>query len=51
MTLVEAQAAGCPIVSTDVGVAREAGARIVGWDAADVARGIIEGLAVGTRAA
>jgi glycosyltransferase involved in cell wall biosynthesis len=30
MTLVEAHAAGCPIVSTDVGVAPEVGAKIVG---------------------
>lgn len=32
MTLVEAQAAGIKTVSTDVGVAREAGAKIIGWD-------------------
>lgn len=41
MTLVEAQAAGCKIVSTDVGVAREVGATIVGWDEDDVAEGVI----------
>lgn len=40
MTLVEAQAAGCLIVSTDAGIAREVGAEIIGWDAADAARGI-----------
>lgn len=45
MTLVEARAAGCKIVSTDVGVAREVGAQIVGWEASEVARGIIEALA------
>ncbi len=44
MTLVEAQAACCKIVSTDVGVAREVGARIVGWNTDDVARGIVETL-------
>ena len=44
MALVEAQAAGCPIVSTDVGVAREAGARLTGWDAGGAAHAIIEAL-------
>ncbi len=29
MTLVEARAAGCPVLSTDVGVAREVGAKII----------------------
>mgnify|MGYP001565613723 FL=1 len=29
MTLVEARAAGCPVLSTDVGVAREIGAKII----------------------
>ncbi len=29
MTLVEAQAAGCPVVSTDVGVAKEIGVKII----------------------
>lgn len=33
MTLVEAQAAGCPIISTDVGVAREIGVQIFRNDA------------------
>ena len=32
LTLVEAHAAGCRIISTDVGVAREVGATIVGYD-------------------
>jgi glycosyltransferase involved in cell wall biosynthesis len=40
MTLVEAQAVGCKIVSTDVGVAREVGARIVGCGEGEVAEGI-----------
>lgn len=42
MTLVEAQAAGCPIISTDVGVAREVGAKITTYDKDQVARDIIE---------
>jgi glycosyltransferase involved in cell wall biosynthesis len=42
MTLVETQAAGCKIVSTDVGVAREVGVRIIGQDFANVAKGVIE---------
>ncbi|MCX6719202.1 MAG: glycosyltransferase family 4 protein [Candidatus Taylorbacteria bacterium] len=37
MTLVEAQAAGCRIISTDVGVAREVGATIIEFNADDVA--------------
>ncbi len=44
MTLVEAQASGCKIVSTDVGVAREVGAVIVENNFKDIARGIIETL-------
>lgn len=36
MTLVEARAAGCPIVSTDVGVASEIGATIAGFHHFDV---------------
>lgn len=32
MVFKEAQAAGCRIVSTDVGIAREVGAEIVGWE-------------------
>ncbi len=40
MTLVEARAAGCVVVSTDVGVAREMGASIIAWDSADIAEKI-----------
>ncbi|MDQ2933187.1 MAG: glycosyltransferase family 4 protein [bacterium] len=40
MTLVEAQAAGCVIVSTAVGVAEEVGAHIVGWDTEEIAEEI-----------
>ncbi|MEN9524463.1 MAG: hypothetical protein RL536_532, partial [Candidatus Parcubacteria bacterium] len=42
MTLAEAKAAGCKIVSTDVGVAREAGAKIVGWEKGEVAESIVK---------
>jgi glycosyltransferase involved in cell wall biosynthesis len=38
MTLVEAAAAGCPIISTDVGIAREIGATITPYDPASLAR-------------
>ncbi len=41
MTLVEAKAAGCRIVSTDVGMAREIGALIIDYDARDIAKTII----------
>jgi glycosyltransferase involved in cell wall biosynthesis len=41
MTLVEANAANCKIVSTDVGVAREAGAIIVEYNTEDVAKAVI----------
>lgn len=41
MTLVEATAAGCTIISTDVGVAREVGATIVDWTPTAVASGVI----------
>ncbi|MDP3962764.1 MAG: glycosyltransferase [bacterium] len=44
MTLVEANAAGCRIVSTDVGVAREMGAKIVGFDSISMAYGIIQSI-------
>jgi glycosyltransferase involved in cell wall biosynthesis len=44
MALVEAQAAGSRIVSTDVGVAREVGAHIVEHDAEAVGHAIIEEL-------
>ena len=40
----EAQAAGLPIVTTDVGIAREAGATIVGWKPEEVADGILQKL-------
>lgn len=46
MTLVEAHAAGCKIVSTDVGVAKEVGAKIVGWEEREVVEGVVEGLNV-----
>src|SRR3989344_3338129 len=42
MTLVEAQATGCPIISTDVGVAREVGARIIDHDSLSVAKTVIQ---------
>jgi len=42
MTLKEAQIAECKIVSTDVGIAREIGAKIVDWDEGDIARGVID---------
>ena len=45
MTLVEANAAGCKIVSTDVGVAREAKAVIAKLNSADLSNKIIEALA------
>lgn len=44
MTLVEAQAAGVKTISTDVGIAREVGAKIVDWDSESVATGIINSL-------
>ncbi len=46
MTLVEAQAADCKIVSTDVGVAKEAGAQIADWSKDDVAAKIVYSLLV-----
>jgi glycosyltransferase involved in cell wall biosynthesis len=46
MSLIEAQAAGCRIVSTDVGVAPETNASIVGWNPDDIARGIESSLGV-----
>jgi glycosyltransferase involved in cell wall biosynthesis len=42
MTLVEAAACGTPIISTDVGVAREVSAVVVGWDTKTVASGILQ---------
>lgn len=44
MALVEAKMAGCPIVSTDVGVATEYGARLVDHNAESVAIGITKSL-------
>ncbi len=44
LTLVEAQASGCKIVSTDVGVAKEIGAKIVDWNSSSLVEGIIESL-------
>lgn len=44
MTLVEARAAGCRIVSTDVGVAREMGARIADGTPEAVSSAVIEAL-------
>lgn len=41
MVFKEAEAAGCKIVSTDVGIARDVGADIVGWDRGSVAEGLI----------
>lgn len=38
----EAEAIGLPVVSTDVGIAQEAGAKIVSWMPEDIARGIME---------
>lgn len=40
MTLVEAKAAGCKIVSTDIGVADEVGAAIVDWNPERIAEKI-----------
>lgn len=45
MALVEASAAGARIISTDVGVAREVGATIVGWDPEAVVKALIDALA------
>jgi glycosyltransferase involved in cell wall biosynthesis len=44
MTLIEAKTAGSPIVSTDIGIAKEIGAKIVEHEANSVAYGIIEKL-------
>ncbi|MEN9913159.1 MAG: hypothetical protein RLY66_567 [Candidatus Parcubacteria bacterium] len=47
MTLIEAQAAGCKIISTDVGVAREVGVEIIPFDSSEkVAESIITNLHV-----
>jgi glycosyltransferase involved in cell wall biosynthesis len=42
MVFKEAEAAGLKIVSTDVGIAKEIGARIVDWSPEKIAEGIIE---------
>lgn len=39
-TLVEARACGCPVVTTDVGVAREIGVEVTTYDPADIAQRI-----------
>jgi glycosyltransferase involved in cell wall biosynthesis len=44
MVLKEAQAAGCKIVSTDVGIAREITVNIADWNAKNIALKIIESL-------
>ena len=44
MVLKEAEACGSPIVSKDVGIAREVGARIVKHDTESIAQGIMEKL-------
>ena len=44
MVLKEAEACGLPIVSTDVGIAREVGAHIVKHNSESIAQGIIEKL-------
>lgn len=43
-TIVEALACSCPVISTDVGVAREAGARIINDNAEEVAEAITKTL-------
>lgn len=40
--IIEAVACGCPVVSTDVGIAKEAGATIVPYDAGQIALNVIE---------
>ena len=44
LTFIEAKAVGCKIVSTDVGIAREAGAFIVGYNKKNVAEVIVQTL-------
>jgi len=41
MTLIEAAACGTPIVSTEVGIAREVGANIVGWNTYAIAATVV----------
>jgi glycosyltransferase involved in cell wall biosynthesis len=40
MVYKEAEALNCRIVSTDVGIARDIGAVIVGWEPEEIARGL-----------
>ncbi len=42
MTMLEAQAAHCPVVSTDVGIARDIGTQIVEFSPESIACGIID---------
>lgn len=42
LNMVESVACGCPVVSTDVGVAEEVGATIVSYDAGEIALKVIE---------
>ena len=44
MVFKEGQSVGCKIVSTDVGIAREVGAEIVGWKVEEVAGKLVENL-------
>jgi len=46
MSMVEANAAGCKVVSTSVGVAIDIGATVAGWDAKSFSDGIIQALGV-----
>lgn len=49
MNIVEALACGCPVISTDVGIAREAGAYIVNYDPGEIALKSVEMLEKGAR--
>ncbi len=49
MNIIEALACGCPVISTDVGIAAEAGATIANYDAGDIALKAEEILTKGTR--
>jgi len=50
MTIIEALAQGCPVVSTDVGIAKDAGAEIADFDAGEIALKSLEVLRNGQRA-